>query len=281
MMPPAPFATKKQPSMLETAGAQLSTIFGNGEEEDAAAAPAAAPRRKGPTTIEMRGTPRRSLLVGGGSGARRAAPAPGPAAARRRGCCGFWRRYTNAAGLTTPNADDDVALLNGGDVDVLTEDGLATFLDRFDLPEARAPRDLDGAGRQRLLRLFDHFDGNGSRQISARELRIGLSRLHNAPTQAEAERMIAQLDLGRGRKANGAVDFEEFAMGLLARRCDLYRALYAQHRLSGVAVEPGDLEDDGADDARTTAKAAATLDSRRRLSAVISAYTGRPDNPLV
>jgi hypothetical protein len=93
--------------------------------------------------------------------------------------------------------------------------------------------------------------------------------------------MITQLDLSRGGRKNGAVDFEEFCIGLLHRRCDLYLALYAQKRLSGVPVEPEDLAADEEPDATAAAKGAAGLDSRQRLSAVISAYTGREASPLV
>ena len=59
----------------------------------------------------------------------------------------------------------------------------------------------------------------------ARDLRVGLSRLGNAPSENEAKRMIAQLDLARGARGDGSVDFEEFCLGLLHRRCDLFLAM--------------------------------------------------------
>lgn len=280
---------KKQPNVFSTAGDQFKRMMGGGDD-DGAVPP--KPKAKTPTTLEMRATPRQSILLAQSSpGGSRRGDGRASAAARsrsrssswrrRHGCCQTVARALVTAGWLSPTAEDDVALLHSGDIDILTETGFELFLERFELPEEHNPRNLDGAGRQRLLRLFDHFDVDGSRAISHKELRVGLSRLHNAPTDAEAKKMITQLDLSRGGRKNGAVDFEEFCIGLLHRRCDLYLALYAQKRLTGVPVEPEDLAADEEPDATAAAKGAAGLDSRQRLSAVISAYTGREASPLV
>ena len=281
----APARGAAKPSMFESAQAQWNSMM-SGEEEEAP-----RPKAKRTTALEMRATPRRSILLessspgGGGSGGRASAAARSRSRGgvlRSLGCCGCVSRALVTAGLMSPSAEDDVLLLHSGEIDILTESGFETFLERFDLPEVHNPRDLDGAGRQRLLRLFEHFDVDGSRCISHRELRVGLSRLHNPPTDGEARKMITQLDLSRGGRKNGAVDFEEFCIGLLHRRCDLYLALYGQKRLKGVCVEPEDLEKEPERPASAEADAGrAAVDSRQRLSAVISAYTGRAANPLV
>ena len=75
------------------------------------------------------------------------------------------------------------------------------------------------------------------------------------------------------------MDFEEFCLGLLHRRCDLYLALYEldKKRCAGTPVTASDLDKIQSKD---KGKASAA-DSRKRLSAVISAYTGRPDSAFV
>ena len=90
--------------------------------------------------------------------------------------------------------------------------------------------------------------------------------------------MIAQLDLSRGRSGDGQVDFEEFCLGLLHRRCDLYLAPYEpdKKKCNGTPVTASDL-----DKIQSKDKGGSAADSRKRLSAVISAYTGRPDSAFV
>ena len=126
--------------------------------------------------------------------------------------------------------------------------------------------------------MFDFFDLDKERHISKRELRIGLSALGQPPTDSDAKRMISQLDLSRGRSGDGQVDFEEFCLGLLHRRCDLYLALYEPDKKTcrGTPVTASDLDKIRSKDNKATA-----ADSRKRLSAVISAYTGRPDSAFV
>jgi hypothetical protein len=128
--------------------------------------------------------------------------------------------------------------------------------------------------------LFDFFDLDKERHISKRELRIGLSALGQPPTDGDAKRMISQLDLSRGRSGDGQVDFEEFCLGLLHRRCDLYLALYEpdKKKCTGTPVTASDLDKTRSKDKGGKETAA---DSRKRLSAVISAYTGRPDSAFV
>ena len=196
---------------------------------------------------------------------------------RRRSCCKAWRRLLVGAGLAEPSREDDAELLR--EVDVTTDEGLERFLERFELPDCTNPRDLSGDDRQRLLRLFDFFDLDKERHISQQELRIGLSALGQPPSEAEAKRMVQQLDLSRGRRGDGQVDFEEFCLGLLHRRCDLYLALYEPDKkpCRGTPVRACDLDKRVA----PTAGAETTADSRKRLSAVISAHTGRPASAFV
>ena len=150
--------------------------------------------------------------------------------------CKCLRRLLVGAGLAQPSKEDDAELLS--EIDVTTEEGLERFLERFELPDCHNPRDLTGDDRQRLLRLFDFFDLDKERHISKRELRIGLSALGQPPTDSDAKRMIAQLDLSRGRSGDGQVDFEEFCLGLLHRRCDLYLVVNPAVLQMGAGVQP-------------------------------------------
>lgn len=166
-------------------------------------------------------------------------------------------------------------MMSLGEINVLTEPGAEKFLDLFYLPDETNPRKLSGDDRQRLMRLYAHFDRDQHQHISERDVRIGLSQLGNPPTVDEAKRMIAQLDLGRGRGSDGFVDFEEFALGLLHRRCLLYKALYDGHKLTG---KPTRVDEESDQNERARLRKVAKQDAadpRARLSAVISAQTGR------
>ena len=223
--------------------------------------------------------PRRSVLIGGAPKTPSARGLINPNYTRRAMCqCRCLRRLLVGAGLANPSKEDDAELLN--EIDVTTEEGSERFLERFELPDCHNPRDLTGDDRQRLLRLFDFFDLDKELHISKRELRIGLSALGQPPTDSDAKRMISQLDLSRGRSGDGQVDFEEFCLGLLHRRCDLYLALYEpdKKRCNGTPVTASDLDKIRSKDKGGKETAA---DSRKRLSAVISAYTGRPDSAFV
>lgn len=158
-------------------------------------------------------------------------------------------------------------------LDVLTEEGSDQFDDAFYLPAETNPRQLKEEDRLRLLRLFGRFDRDGNNRVSQREIRIGLTEFGNPPTKAEADQIISQLDLKRGGASDGFVDFEEFALGLLHRRCLLYKALYERHALSGTPASV----DEPMDTAERTAlsKLRNKSDARAHLSAVISAQTGR------
>ncbi|KAJ8604713.1 hypothetical protein CTAYLR_006555 [Chrysophaeum taylorii] len=165
-------------------------------------------------------------------------------------------------------------LLASGEIDVLSDE----FADMFALPEETNPRKLSTEDRRRLLELFGHFDRDGNNHISEHELRVGLSSLGNPPSVSEAQRMITQLDLGRGGRSDGFVDFEEFLIGLLHRRCLLYKAMYEGHKLTGKPTSADEALNSRDKEDLARLKRLDALDPRARLTAVLSAQTGRRTN---
>jgi len=159
------------------------------------------------------------------------------------------------------------------DVDVLTNSGSETLGDVFEPPASRTK--LSAEQRNRMLALFKHFDHDDNDFISEREIRIGLTKLGNPPTIAEAKKMVNQLDLSHGHGRDGYIDFEEFLTGIIHRRCLLFQALYCQHKLTGKPTSANEIAPNAEKLGISKATDEQEHDPRARLKQLIAKNTNK------
>ncbi|KAJ1462741.1 hypothetical protein M885DRAFT_557527 [Pelagophyceae sp. CCMP2097] len=240
------FGAEPEPPEPPTALQRLGTLFGGGETHETPEE-APAPARGGPSC--------------GAALAQRAAAVL--AAARK--CCEKRRRGS---------VFEECRGLFSADLDVLTEAGSAAFARRYPLPEETVVRHFDASDRLRMKRLFALFGAGESERISKRDVSETLRGLGNPPSADEAGRMISQLDTAKHGPKDGAIDFEEFCVGLVHRRCLLYQALYNRHQLSGDDLD-GDETKLPPSPAAPTAAPFAAPGPRQKLSVVLDKATKR------